>query len=215
MQRFESVHPAVAVDDITARTVVAFGDLSGDAAHVGVFGCVGLHRAAEVGAVDDRTPVLTRDAAEGLGIRTARDVALEGRTVDDAGVHADDAARDLEFGRKRTFDSQVADRALVGAENTAGFARSHDLHIEELMPHTVELALETGRVVVREADRREVLVVEVDVGRELVISRRSVDGVVAGPLIEAATVFQSLTELSCHGSAAVPEPSTSSGAGFS
>ena len=50
------------------------------------------------------------------------------------------------------------------------------------MPHTVELALETGRVVVREADRREVLVVEVDVGRELVISRRSVDGVVGRPV---------------------------------
>ena len=182
MFRFELVHPAVAVDDIAAQAVVAFGDLADDAAHVGVFRGVGLHRAAEVGAVDQRTLVLARDAADGLGSGAARDVALEGRPVDDAGVYADDAARDLEFGRKRTFDGQIADRALVGAEYAAGFARSDDLHIEELMSRTIEFALEVDRVVGREGDRREVLVVEVDVGRETVVGRRCVDGVFGLPV---------------------------------
>ena len=70
MFRFELVHPAVAVDDIAAQAVVAFGDLADDAAHVGVFRGVGLHRAAEVGAVDQRTLVLE----EPQGVLIAGDV---------------------------------------------------------------------------------------------------------------------------------------------
>ena len=50
------------------------------------------------------------------------------------------------------------------------------------MSRTIEFALEVDRVVGREGDRREVLVVEVDVGRETVVGRRCVDGVFGLPV---------------------------------